>query len=289
MVTARMQAPPYPSFGKCIYCGAADVPLTDEHIIPLSLQGQLVIDDACCIPCQQKIGKYETQVIKTLEHFRARYKLWRYKPNKAKKAYSFSIKRPDGSRGRATIPIDEMPATAWLYKFGPANILKGKPPFDPTFEWLLVALADTKDLKHATDKYGWDGEAKARTVPEQYARLLAKIGYAYAVAELGLNAFKPLCLDIVLGRPANCGYLVGGSWTLKETAETTSDHLISIGRATSTVGPSLVVVLIRLFQQMRGAPHHHVVVGSLETDEQVAAMAKYLADNGTEGPAVDWT
>lgn len=289
MQSDRVQAPSYKSFGKCIYCRTEGVRLTDEHIIPLSLQGQLVIDDACCASCQTQIGRYETQVIKTLELFRVRYKLWRYKQNKAKRSYSFGIKRPDGSSGRIRIPIEEMPATAWLYRFGQANILKGRPPFDPTFDWLPVPLSDGRDLKLAMEKYNWDGRLNIRTVPEQYARMLAKIGYGYAVAELGLEGFEPLCLDIVLNKPAICSYLVGGSWTLKDKPETSGDHFIAIGQASSAIANPLVVVFIRLFQQMQGAPHHHVVVGRLKTREQIDQMTRYLAKHGTEARPVDWT
>ena len=35
----------YPSFGECIYCGAkaGDVKLTDEHVMPFALGGNVVI------------------------------------------------------------------------------------------------------------------------------------------------------------------------------------------------------------------------------------------------------
>src|SRR5216683_2518582 len=93
-----------------------------------------------------------------------------------------------------------VPAVAMLYKFGRANILQGKPPFDPTFEWLPVPYFDHAVLRQAMTKYGWDGQLQSKMVPEQFARMLAKIAYSYAIAELGFGAFEPLCLDIILGK-----------------------------------------------------------------------------------------
>ena len=45
-----------------------------------------------------------------------------------------------------------------------------------------------------------------------FARKLAKIGYSYAVAKLGLDGFKPLALDLIMRRKEYDGnLLVGGT------------------------------------------------------------------------------
>jgi len=41
----------FPTKGKCIYCGASDVKLSDEHIVPLAFGGQHVIQEASCSDC----------------------------------------------------------------------------------------------------------------------------------------------------------------------------------------------------------------------------------------------
>jgi hypothetical protein len=41
----------FPDKGVCIYCGVADAELSDEHIVPLSIGGQHIIDDASCLKC----------------------------------------------------------------------------------------------------------------------------------------------------------------------------------------------------------------------------------------------
>ena len=42
----------YEPIGRCIYCGKENVPLTDEHIIPLALHGEHLLPKATCIACQ---------------------------------------------------------------------------------------------------------------------------------------------------------------------------------------------------------------------------------------------
>jgi 5-methylcytosine-specific restriction endonuclease McrA len=37
--------------GRCIYCGRSDVALTDEHVIPLALDGLWLLKDASCEAC----------------------------------------------------------------------------------------------------------------------------------------------------------------------------------------------------------------------------------------------
>ncbi len=44
---------------RCIYCGADDCRLTDEHIVPFGLGGTAVLKKASCIPCGVITGKFE--------------------------------------------------------------------------------------------------------------------------------------------------------------------------------------------------------------------------------------
>jgi hypothetical protein len=268
----------YPSLGKCIYCFDDKSKLTDEHIIPLSLQGDWVFDDASCLVCNRITHEFETPVINTLEHFRVRYGVNTRRPRVRKKFFTLDAVGKDGMTKKVTVPAAEVPAVAMLYKFGRANILQGKPPFDPTFEWLPVPYFDHAALRQAMAKYSWDGQLQSKMVPEQFARMLAKIAYSYAIAELGFGAFEPLCLDIILGKSNNYSYTVGGSFDLKPEADGSGDHFITLGMIDQPNRPKLVIVNIRLFQQM-GTPHHYVIVGHPQTDAQVSRIEDYLADS----------
>jgi len=94
-----------------------------------------------------------------------------------------------------------------------------------------------------------------------FMRMLAKIAYAFAAAELKSNDFHPILRDLVLARAPNAAYLsylVGGDG---ETAPTLKgnftnrveiwDHVIN--------GATYTVVSIQLFGFM-GMPKYQVVV-----------------------------
>jgi hypothetical protein len=93
---------------------------------------------------------------------------------------------------------------------------------------------------------------------ESLGRVLAKSVHAYAVAELGMEAFKPFLSDIILGRPPfHLGHYVGSG---------VGDHplgsdLHEIDFADSALGDNrYVVVKIQLFANHK-MPVHYVVVG----------------------------
>jgi hypothetical protein len=46
---------------KCIYCGAVEG-LTDEHIIPYSLNGDYVLQQASCLACCDITSRFEQEV-----------------------------------------------------------------------------------------------------------------------------------------------------------------------------------------------------------------------------------
>src|SRR5689334_18138627 len=67
--------------GVCVYCGATQERLTDEHIIPLSLNGKLVLPKASCSACAKVTGRIEEIVTRNMygtlrlkKNFRSRHK-----------------------------------------------------------------------------------------------------------------------------------------------------------------------------------------------------------------------
>jgi hypothetical protein len=87
-------------------------------------------------------------------------------------------------------------------------------------------------------------------------RMLAKIGHAYAVAEIGLGSFRPYLLDIILNRPPlHIGHYVGGFGH----APAGSD-LHDIRIEPDFWGPESVAIEIQLFAA-RSMPTYVVIVG----------------------------
>lgn len=52
------EAKRYPPVGQCIYCGRMppEVALEEEHIIPLAINGGLILPDASCRRCADAIN-----------------------------------------------------------------------------------------------------------------------------------------------------------------------------------------------------------------------------------------
>jgi hypothetical protein len=87
-----------------------------------------------------------------------------------------------------------------------------------------------------------EGRVAAGISPQQFARVMAKIAHSYAVARLGLRGFRPLLLDLILGRDVQrAPELVGGDPQTPPPAGGKVHELDLLPH------PKLVVVKIRLF------------------------------------------
>lgn len=121
----------------------------------------------------------------------------------------------------------------------------------------MVRYIDEEVRKHLTPE---GQRLKLGTVNMlTFARMLAKIGHSYAIAHLGLGAFRPLLPDIILGKSTKAPWVVGGdaSATPPET-ERVLHHVYLQNCLTD--GIEYVLVAIRLFAFV-GMPRYHVVVG----------------------------
>ncbi|SRR5271163_282192 len=64
MVGEYFEHKKFPATGECIYCGAlgSEVELTDEHIVPYSLGGNVELLQASCKKCARVTGGLEGYV-----------------------------------------------------------------------------------------------------------------------------------------------------------------------------------------------------------------------------------
>ena len=117
----------------------------------------------------------------------------------------------------------------------------------------------------------WDKRHTVKAQPYPFARLIAKIGFAYAVAELGRDAFSPLVTDIILGNSDDYFLTVGGSWDIL-SAIPGGDHTTDISMTFITPTKARVMVDVRLFSQAE-TPAYHVVVGEIDLTNPLHASA----------------
>jgi hypothetical protein len=64
----------YPAANRCIYCGATDVELRREHVIPFGLGGNIIFPRSSCKECERITGAFEQFCLRSMMgNFRVRY------------------------------------------------------------------------------------------------------------------------------------------------------------------------------------------------------------------------
>lgn len=206
-----------------------------------------------------------------------RYNIKTRHPKKRPTHIRIGTALPDGTTGTAQIPVAEHPTMLFVYKFAEPTILRCFPPDVENFKWLPIAISSHQELNDFAKNNHWDLRAKVRVVPEDFARMLAKIAYSYTIAELGLGSFRPapLLLDVILGRTTNVAYVVGGDWEIPPP-DPRGVHLLQMTCRVATNG-ALIIIEIRLFPAFE-TPHYRVVVGEFDFQrlEHVTAFNKMM-------------
>jgi hypothetical protein len=260
-MTRMNRAHTYPPVGKCIYCGSdgrADR-LDREHVIAKSLGGMLVLPSASCVECAKATSAVERQIARELFRAIRRQMGFSMKPRSRLRGFEVGLDGVDTS-----VLAEGYPGLLISFAFPLPGILAGATPIEefgggialaalPNFGVRLNALGGPPRGWRTFEFRGF-GDA------ESLGRVLAKSAYAYAVAERGIDGFKPFpsVIDIILGRPPlHLGHYVGSGM---------GDHplgtdLHEIDFADPMLGDNrYVVVKIQLFANHK-MPVHYVVVG----------------------------
>jgi hypothetical protein len=270
------------SRGACIYCGMRGVRLDDEHVVPLSLGGQHILEDASCLSCADITTKFERDVARDMwGDARNSYNV-RSRRKRKRKTHIALADPADPSR-RLKVPYADYPAPMMFYKMGPAGLLAGMPDtVDMSHRWQMEMLTHEVKAKGFQQKFGVPLTARVRHMPESFARLLAKIGYCNLLTILDPGDFRPICLPYILGRK-NPSYVVGGAFEIAEP-EAVGYRLSILGFGSAE--RMMLVAEIRLFANA-GTPAYHVVVGDVSGRDKVAAMLTKAGDMITVEP-VTW-
>lgn len=260
----------YNTYGKCIYCGAEGVPLTDEHIIPEALGGELIIKEASCDVCQRQTHAFEGHACDTYRPIRRQLNF----PSKTKgkkavlrsKTEKFILAVDDR---RIKVSAEEFPALLLSLVFPLPSVIFGAAPQElpltggihsvevmPRFGERLNEIK-RKYRANSVSIVGVD--KSARQDEGDFGRMLAKIAHAYAVAELGLAGFNPLVTHIIRGeRPFFLTHYIGSQ---PVTTDKGGDlHELDFDKTGLGAG-MLVIVRVRLFATYN-TPAHLVVVGT---------------------------
>ena len=276
----------YNLIGRCIYCGATDK-LTNEHIIPLAIGGDFILPKSSCRACAKLINReIENPILnEEMKAFRTFQNLPTRRPRLRPKTYD--LRNRDGIVIK--IPASEYYGPFPLYKFKQPRILSGKEPVPNSHAWLMDVFGMNEEAEMAlrAKHPQWDWTHRLKPEPFRFARLLAKIGYSYATAEVGLDSFLPGdVIDIVLGKSEDYFRCVGGTdpETHPGPEAEPPGHWFRIEGLFRQRGVGLVcyvLVKIRFFAKYQ-VPTYVVVAGEadLRNPQHFRAMEQRRLDGG---------
>lgn len=277
-----MEQKTYSPVSKCIYCGAGTYALNSnrrlaiEHIVPFGLSGTWELPEASCKECERVTGRIESMALNGALNGPRRFLglKSRTKAEKAAKQLPLFVQVPGGEDQRVMVDVEDHPA--WLYFpiFAEPAILSLLRGTSPPADALQGSWVKDFNFKREVlaGKYGITGSyAPPAIYLPRFARMIAKIGHAYAVAEAGLGALK-WCLPEILRDPnMQADDVMPFFGTAPRQDEPTSPDILHTLRAKHTFVGEMCVnfVEVRLFA-CHGAPTYWVVVGTRLDDVQPA-------------------
>lgn len=245
----------FEAFSACIYCGASGCRLTDEHIVPYSLNGTLVLPRASCDACSEVTKRFEQTVARSM-YGTLRIKRGFKTRRKKERPSSFTAVEIDenGVETYKPIPTSLLPTTYLALELPPPGILTGAPKSMMNPEMKIHLKADVREIEAVLTGLGvGELEIGNDLMWGEFSRLLAKIGHCYAMAVLRGKGYEPLLPDIILGRSEFLSHYVGG--LLGELPD--SDLWLSLVRAGDAMYLTAGIILLG-----RGRlPPYQVVVG----------------------------
>ncbi|MGJ5037928.1 hypothetical protein ACQR13_27765 [Bradyrhizobium sp. HKCCYLRH3059] len=270
-----MNAEVLPRASCCIYCGASNAtgylkPLSTEHIVPLALNGDLILPDASCERCQKITGTTEQIVLRG--HYRGLriQQGWKHrKKNEQPTELPIFLPDPAGGRDiRRMVPLAEYPYVSFFFDLPTPGILIGILPeweYGLKYRWLRLQAT-------GVDPPVTSENLTTFSTPSldlhSFCRMIAKIAHAFAAAKVGLHSFVPLLEPIILGNATNFYHFVGGFPGATEMPIADKPYEISLSRETCS-GRTYLVAKIRLFANVPGSRAYQAVVGKIASSNEI--------------------
>lgn len=249
--------------------------LSDEHIVPYSIGGQHVIDDASCDDCADVTKKFEQDVARQMwGDARVSYGSPTRRKKERREKTHIVLHDPRGIASPIKLPYSDYPAPTMFYQMNQAGLLQGAPQdLDISSLWQLTTVTDEKKLQAFEKKYPGRLVAKLRHVPESFARMIAKIGYGHTLCTLNPGDFRPICLSYIMGETKNVSFVVGGQFDIDPPDEAQGYVL-----RTAVFGSLEQIMLIAEVRLVANAhtPKYHVVVGDVIGRERVARVLQRI-------------
>jgi len=246
--------------GECIYCGSRQEPLSKEHAVPYGLNGPWTLLAASCEACARVTHRFERDTMRCLwPEIRNALAMQSRRAEKRASDLPLTIQK-DGVREIVLVPRSEYPVYLPVPLFPQPGVFWAPRPIRGVFTNLDLIHIAGPTFEDASTRYPGANFVGMHTnfSPEEFARMLAKIGYCVGVAALGLRAFANSPIKkVILGSDPCIGHWVG-NW-YGDPINGTRGGLHEIRVELNSLDLS-IHVFIRLFAQFT-APEYHVVLG----------------------------
>jgi hypothetical protein len=252
----------YPPVGYCIYCGTTDH-LEKEHILPFGLSGTSTLPESSCRDCANITKAFEQAVL--------RGPLWPVRIYRDLKSRTRHRDAPstlpatviqDGRERTVELKMEEYPILVHFPLFAPPAYLTRSASYKAGIHLSGIAtvlLGPRPD--DVAESLGADElKLTASYQPVPFARMIAKVGYAFAVAERATDDLdgEPFVVPAILGRADDIGRWVG---TLTKPFETHPGQLhrllVHYDRE-----KGLLIAEVQLFADSQ-TPSYGVILGRL--------------------------
>lgn len=243
----------------CIYCANPryrekdERRLGDEHVIPESLGGNLILDNGSCESCERRVNAFEQSILKSVLYAPRVHLGVRRKSRKRGEETVTVDAKVDDKDVKITLPIKRVPVTLFLPILDSPGLLLGRPPhFNAMRGMWLIHLSNEPPVST-----GLQSLASPVLDTFKFTQFLAKIAHCYAVSVLE-SSFTPMLTSTILNDPALNFDLVGGA-SSQEEAPSANLHEMEIDWQRSA-GTDYAIVKIRMFSNL-GAPTYRVIAG----------------------------
>lgn len=254
----------YDPVGICIYCGSTEK-LENEHIIPYGLQGNWILPKSSCRKCSNITKSFEGRLLRGVflparaaEGFQTR------RPKERPKFYPIKVSR-EGKEEKINVTIDNHLTILTMPLFAPASYIS-KGHYEKGIDLIGTEIIRFSDSPEKIGKRLRADEISTTCAfqPVDFARMLAKIAYSFAVAEYGLSAIEEAyVLPAILGKKDDMGRWIGSDSFKFELEKKGALHILGkvvVDWKQNSDNEKLIVVKVKLFANS-GISGYEVIVG----------------------------
>lgn len=261
----------YSPIEKCIYCNARvydtnrpERKLAEEHIVPKSLGGSLVLPEASCAQCEGITSAFEGTVARTIfGPLRIHFNLPTRRPKERPEQLPVYVYHsPESEPVKLMLALSEHPLMCSALIMNPPKIISGLDSSSNIVKAVFPMGVEYVDyqLRELAAKLGaYKVEIKHASNNGDFALFLAKIGHASLYAlhnESDFEAFLPkFILEKNVSRVAP---YIGG---VEREPDEAVMHQLDF-RIVPTQNGRLIVISLGLFQAI-GMPWYDIVAGRL--------------------------